>query len=129
MNVRLYGWLAFIFVVLTGCERQPAERNLSGELAGPERSIEQPALSKPVEDKFAGDLEWKECPEQRPEVCTQHYLPVCGRVDTGIRCVTTPCPSYTFTSFGNACTACANYDVTAYTDGSCEALEADSSVE
>jgi hypothetical protein len=59
------------------------------------------------------------CPENRPEVCTQIYQPVCGLVDTGIRCITTPCPSAEYKTFGNACTACSDVDVTGYVEGEC----------
>lgn len=61
-----------------------------------------------------------ECTEPRPEMCTQIYQPVCGTVDTGIRCVTTPCPSSTIKTFGNACTACSNTKVSHYQPGECQ---------
>lgn len=60
-----------------------------------------------------------QCPENRPDVCTQIYQPVCGLVDTGIRCITTPCPSAEFKTFGNACTACSDTNVTGYHEGEC----------
>jgi hypothetical protein len=59
------------------------------------------------------------CVEPRPEMCAQIYQPVCGVVDTGVRCVTTPCPSSTLKTFGNACTACGNSKVSSYTKGEC----------
>lgn len=61
------------------------------------------------------------CPENRPDVCTQIYQPVCGLVDTGIRCITTPCPSAEYQTFGNACTACSDSNVTGYVEGECVA--------
>src|SRR5690606_4565419 len=64
--------------------------------------------------------EWLMCPEQRPEMCAQIYQPVCGLVDTGVRCVTTPCPSSTQKTFGNACTACAEASVNQYRAGECQ---------
>ena len=60
-----------------------------------------------------------QCPDNRPEVCTQIYQPVCGLVDTGIRCITTPCPSAEYKTFGNACTACSDKNVTGYSEGEC----------
>lgn len=64
-----------------------------------------------------------QCPDNRPEACTQIYQPVCGLVDTGIRCITTPCPSAEFKTFGNACTACSDNNVTGYNEGECPASE------
>lgn len=60
-----------------------------------------------------------QCPDNRPDVCTQIYQPVCGLVDTGIRCITTPCPSAEYKTFGNACTACSDKNVTGYSEGEC----------
>lgn len=54
------------------------------------------------------------CPEQRPQVCTMEYRPVCATRDTGIRCVTAPCPSTEQKTYSNACTACANVKVIGY---------------
>ena len=33
---------------------------------------------------------FKSCETPRPQMCTREYRPVCGHVDTGIRCITTP---------------------------------------
>lgn len=62
------------------------------------------------------------CPEPRPEMCTREYRPVCGHVDTRIRCVTEPCPSVKHQTYGNGCTACADPSVMAYEIGSCESF-------
>ncbi len=35
--------------------------------------------------------------------CTREYMPVCGIKDTGIRCITSPCPSSEEKTFGNQC--------------------------
>ena len=61
-----------------------------------------------------------DCQDPRPEACTQQYDPVCGLRDTGIRCVTTPCPSSEWKTYGNSCTACSNADVSGYWPGECE---------
>ncbi|RYZ88786.1 MAG: hypothetical protein EOO68_26105 [Moraxellaceae bacterium] len=61
-----------------------------------------------------------ECPEQRSDMCTREYLPVCATRDTGIRCITAPCPSSEEKTYGNACTACADAKVSAYRSGACE---------
>jgi hypothetical protein len=42
------------------------------------------------------------------------YRPVCGEVDNGVRCVTTPCDSTDQREFGNACMACAEPKTTGY---------------
>ena len=40
---------------------------------------------------------------EEPKFCTLQYAPVCGQKDTGIRCVTTPCPSKEIKTYGNLC--------------------------
>ena len=60
-----------------------------------------------------------ECQDPRPELCTQEYDPVCTLRDTGNRCVTTPCPSTEWKTYGNACRACNDTDVMGYRMGEC----------
>lgn len=59
------------------------------------------------------------CPEKRPEVCTFDYRPVCATRDTGIRCITAPCPSTEQKTYGNACSACADEKVIGHIPGEC----------
>ncbi len=73
-----------------------------------------PALNKPAV--------LKECTEPRPEICTTEYFPVCASRDTGVRCVTTPCPSIENKTYSTACTACADLKVHGYVMGACEKL-------
>jgi hypothetical protein len=61
------------------------------------------------------------CKDPRPEMCTQHYDPVCATRDTGIRCITTPCPSSEQKTMGNACTACSDPKVSGWVKGECPA--------
>lgn len=61
------------------------------------------------------------CADPRPEACTAHYDPVCATRDTGIRCVTTPCPSTEQKTMGNACSACSDPKVISYVKGECPA--------
>jgi hypothetical protein len=60
------------------------------------------------------------CTDPRPEMCTREYMPVCGSRDTGIRCVTTPCPSAEWKTYGNACDACSDPKVIGHRPGACE---------
>ena len=55
-----------------------------------------------------------ECQDPRPDMCTEEYRPVCALRDTGVRCVTTPCPSAEWKTYGNACAACSDTDVMGY---------------
>ncbi|AXF85831.1 hypothetical protein DTO96_101571 [Ephemeroptericola cinctiostellae] len=59
------------------------------------------------------------CQEPRPEICTRDYRPVCAIRDTGIRCVTTPCPSTELKTYSNACSACSDATVMGFTQGTC----------
>lgn len=60
------------------------------------------------------------CPEQRSQICTREYFPVCATRDTGIRCVTAPCPSSEEKTYSNGCSACADVKVMEYRIGACE---------
>lgn len=60
------------------------------------------------------------CTEPRPQICTMDYTPVCATRDTGIRCVTTPCPTTENKTYSNGCTACSDKSVISYQAGSCE---------
>jgi hypothetical protein len=64
-------------------------------------------------------IQFKQCPDDRPQMCTREYLPVCATRDTGVRCVTAPCPSSEQKTYGNACTACADEKVFGYTAEAC----------
>lgn len=51
----------------------------------------------------------------RTPMCTRIYAPVCGR--NNIQCIRAPCPNTK--TYSNACVACSNEDVLAYTPGAC----------
>lgn len=72
----------------------------------------------PQTQTAAADVETR-CEDPRPEVCTRDYRPVCALRDTGIRCVTIPCPSTEWKTYGNACDACADADVIGHLPGAC----------
>jgi len=59
------------------------------------------------------------CEDPRPELCTMDYRPVCALRDTGVRCVTTPCPSTEWNTYSNACSACSDPAVRGYKYGEC----------
>lgn len=59
------------------------------------------------------------CDEPRRPMCTREYRPVCGERDTGVRCITTPCPSREQRTYPNACAACADNKVVGYRDHAC----------
>jgi hypothetical protein len=61
-----------------------------------------------------------QCPEHRLPMCTRDYRPVCATRDTGVRCVTTPCPSTEEMTYSNGCTACADTKVLGYIPNTCE---------
>ncbi len=61
-----------------------------------------------------------ECAVESPQICTREYIPVCGLRETGVRCVTTPCESTEWKTYGNACTACSDIKVYGYRLNSCK---------
>ncbi len=61
------------------------------------------------------------CTDPRPQICTHDYNPVCATRDTGVRCVTTPCPTTEEITYSNGCAACSDKRVISYQPGSCEA--------
>lgn len=60
------------------------------------------------------------CSDPRLPFCTREYRPVCATLDTGIRCVTTPCESTEQRTYSNACTACADESVISHQPGICQ---------
>jgi hypothetical protein len=59
------------------------------------------------------------CDPNNTDQCDAFYDPVCGNWDTGIRCVTAPCPSAEQRLYTNACLACQNKRVTFVQPGEC----------
>lgn len=59
------------------------------------------------------------CGDERPQVCTREYRPVCATRDTGVRCIQAPCPSDEQKTYPNGCSACADETVTQYVAGPC----------
>ncbi|MFT7683418.1 hypothetical protein [Moritella dasanensis] len=49
------------------------------------------------------------CPDERPQMCTMDYRPVCGTTESG-----------EMKTFGNACGACSDETVRGFTEGECK---------
>lgn len=64
-------------------------------------------------------VEYTQCQNPRPQMCTMDYNPVCAVKDIGIRCITTPCDSTALVTYANGCSACADERVLGYQDGAC----------
>ena len=61
-----------------------------------------------------------QCKSPRHKMCTREFRPVCATRDTGVRCITTPCPSTEKVIKSNACTACSDEKVSSYSQGACK---------
>lgn len=89
-------------------------------------ATDTPTTAQPVEEAHApagGRMAFTTCDAgDRPQMCTKEYRPVCGEVDNGVRCITTPCNSTEQRNFGNACMACADAKTNGYWPVACEAL-------
>lgn len=84
-----------------------------------------PGHEPPEDDRGRGGrLAFIRCtPESRQaQGCTKEFRPVCGQVDTGIRCVQPPCPSAEPKTFSNPCMACMEPKTVGYFPRSCEEL-------
>ena len=75
------------------------------------------SLPPPIENTSKPEL--TNCPPERPPICTMDYRPVCATKDTGVRCVTTPCPSTEQKTYSNACSACTDPKVIGYIPDEC----------
>ncbi|GIC76037.1 hypothetical protein [Moritella sp. F3] len=49
------------------------------------------------------------CPDERPQMCTMDYRPVCGTTESG-----------ELKTFSNACGACSDATVRGFTEGECK---------
>jgi hypothetical protein len=90
-------------------------------------SIDEPIVKDGLEPDvldtpIVSDLGPVECLDnyEGSVACGQIYLPVCGFVDNGVRCVTSPCPSFDVKTFGNGCGACVFGDAALYYNGACD---------
>jgi hypothetical protein len=101
------------------CATVGVDTYMNGVCAGDEEQV-------PQDNNTDGErLAFTQCGEDRPEICTMEYNPVCAEVDTGIRCIKAPCPSTKQETFGSGCTACANSSVIGYWPGECGNMPSD----
>lgn len=81
------------------------------------------ASERPVVDNQIDVREaFVQCNTPRPEICYEIYQPVCAIRDTGVRCVTTPCPSTEKVTYANDCKACAEANVHGFQRGDCNTM-------
>lgn len=57
-----------------------------------------------------------------PVSCTEEYAPVCAVRETGVVCVTEPCPTHEYATYGNRCKAKADNAIPVF-NGECGDLE------
>jgi hypothetical protein len=95
----------------------------TASVAAPPRSGEAPSGDEDAPKLAPPSGEKQACtPESRQaQACTMIYAPVCAIVDTGIRCITAPCPSTKLVRFSNACAACKEKGTLGYYAGECQA--------
>jgi hypothetical protein len=138
MNIRVS--LAFVIPLLAlGCSSQPQTTNDTTAPAAtvtvpPSETAEVPAADPkpsetaqptPTPEETPGDkgrVAFQGCSEEsrKTKGCTKELKPVCGEVDTGIRCIRAPCPSSVQKTFSNPCLACTEAKVTGYWPMACE---------
>jgi len=95
-------------------ESYPRQCKANGQTFVEEAGIPEPST----------EVSFHECTDEQKQnqICTLDYRPVCGIVDNGIRCITTPCASTDAKTYGNACGACADQAI-GYHEGACEERE------
>jgi lipid-binding SYLF domain-containing protein len=103
----------------------------SGAAGGPAPGVAAPAASagtSPDASKLVppnGDQRACSPESRQAEACTMISAPVCGVVDTGVRCVAAPCPEASkLVQFSNACNACKDSKTLAYYVGACVSVPA-----
>jgi hypothetical protein len=100
-------WTLPLIMLLAACSQAP----VASETAPPPTT--KPAAHAKDEPVM--------CKEPRPQACTMIYQPVCATRDTGVRCITTPCPSTEQVTKSSECNACNDAKVISYVPGECPA--------
>ena len=80
---------------------------------------EVPEAVSDLATEVATKVVYSHCESPRPQICTREYNPVCAVKDTGVRCVTTPCPSAEEVTYATGCTACSDSKVIKHRPGAC----------
>jgi hypothetical protein len=101
----LHRWNLPLLLLLAACSQAPVA------------SEPPPPADPPKEEKNAPVT----CTDPRPQVCTMIYAPVCATRDTGVRCITTPCPSTEQVTKSSSCNACSDPKVISWVKGECPA--------
>lgn len=73
------------------------------------------ALATEPEPPTAPGAAFVPCTDPRPEMCTQHFDPVCGE----LRCAEEPCEERETRTYSNGCMACSDPQVVGYRRGAC----------
>ena len=81
----------------------------SCQIEDKKNSLEETMKSDQSTEDENGDQNVKECPEIRPEVCTQDYRPVCAELESG-----------DMKTYSNGCSACTDPAVIGYREGICD---------
>lgn len=86
------------------------------------RCMAEAARAIAVTEGECGKTEGQIVEGSLPGICTAIYDPVCGKHDENIVCITTPCPSHKYQTFGNQCNANFAQASTVFT-GECGSLD------
>lgn len=87
----------------------------AGETAATDKVAAAAGANPPV--SLTGAEGFVQCKDPRPEICYEVFSPVCAVRDTGVRCITTPCPSTEQATYGNDCQACSDKRVLGFQPG------------
>lgn len=113
-----------LFVLLTACSSNETDIALPSAPVK-DTTVVNHAGNKPIKDDVSksasttDEEKLTQCTGTRPEMCIELYKPVCAQVDTGVRCITTPCPSNKWKTYSNSCKACADKKVIAHKANAC----------
>ena len=108
-------WNLPLLLLLAACSQAPVASEPAPAPKSPATAPSSPASPASAKQEPVA------CKDPRPQVCTAMYEPVCATRDTGIRCITAPCPSEEKKTMGNACSACSDPKVYSYVKGECPA--------
>jgi len=110
-------WTLPLLLLLAACSQAPVASEPSPPPPPPSEPSTPPPPHPPKQEPGAPAM----CTDPRPEVCTMIYDPVCATRDTGVRCITTPCPSTEQVTKSSACNACSDPKVISWVKGECPA--------